>query len=266
LIRSFCAAALSLLPPVPTTAGAEPTPSRIQAGLLLNGAVLVADATGAVLWPALRLLVVADLHLEKGSSFARHGSFLPPYDTSATLDRLAALAESCRAEKILCLGDSFHDRDGPARLAGAERLRLRELTSRYDWIWVTGNHDPLPLSQLGGRSIEDELILGPLRFRHQARPHHPVAGEVSGHFHPTATIRLRTGRWTGRCFVLGSGRLILPAFGAFTGGLDVFAPAVRALFPDDLSVHVINRDQVVSVPASRIEPSAYTMRERRRLT
>jgi uncharacterized protein len=223
----------------------EPQPIRF------NGVDLLAEAEGALVWPEERLLIVADLHLEKGSSFARRGVMLPPYDTRATLERLARVAGRHGARRILCLGDSFHDDGGPARLDAVDAARLAALAGSTELIWVAGNHDPAPPAELGGRVVEGEFRLGPLAFRHIAEPLF-AAGEISGHYHPKASIDVRGRRLSGRCFVLDERRLMLPAFGAYAGGLDVFEPALRALFPGDFAVHLLARERITRLPHARL--------------
>lgn len=208
--------------------------------IVLNGARLVADPSGALVWPERSTVIVADLHLEKGSGFARKGTLLPPYDSTATLARLAMLVETHQPARVLCLGDSFHDGDAPARLTDSERRMIDSLARRTDWIWIEGNHDPKPPQDLGGR-VASEIVLGPLVFRHKSRA---GIGEVSGHWHPKAHVPTRGGHVTGRCFVEDGERMILPAFGAFAGGLDVLDPAIRALLRPAFAVHVIGRDRV----------------------
>lgn len=218
--------------------------------LTVNGAELVADPSGALLWPSRRTLVVADLHLEKGSGFARRGVLLPPFDSTATLLRLAAAVALHRPERVICLGDSFHDSGAGARLAEDDRDRLRALTDGLDWIWIAGNHDPEPPADWGGRVLS-ELLDGPLVFRHEAdaaRPH----GEVSGHYHPKARVRLRGRSLSGRCFAGDGRRLILPAFGAYTGGLDVLRPDLRRLFARQFEVLLLAAERILRVPGSRL--------------
>lgn len=205
---------------------------------------LLADPSGALVWPAAATVIVADLHFEKASSYARHGTMLPPYDTAATLDRLEEVLARHRARRVVCLGDSFHDGDAAARLGAAERQRLAAIVAARDWLWVAGNHDPSPPSGLGGRTVAGELVLEPLAFRHEAAPD-AAAGEVSGHFHPKATIPTRAGPVTGRCFVTDGRRLVLPAFGALAGGLDAFAPPIARLFPQGFDLYVVGRRRVV---------------------
>ncbi len=221
----------------------------------LNGAVLTADPSGALLWPARQTLVVADLHLEKGSAFAARGQLLPPYDTRTTLGRLEAVIGKHRPKRVICLGDSFHDDGAGERLAAADRARLRRLTAGCDWVWIEGNHDPEPPDDLGGR-IEAELIDAPLAFRHRARTNGAgpgvVVGEVSGHWHPKAAVHLPPKRISAPCFVSDGRRLVLPAFGAYTGGLNVLDPAVSGLFQPDFFVHLVHRARLYGFPRDKL--------------
>ncbi len=212
----------------------------------LNGARLLAEPSGALWWQDEGTLVVADLHLEKGSGFAADGTLLPPYDTIATLERLAA---SIRPDlrRVVCLGDSFHDSRGPERLAEPDRARLKALTNSCDWIWIEGNHDPDLPQGLGGRIVKGALEVGPLVFRHIAAAR-PARGEISGHYHPKAGVTLRGRRFAGPCFIHDANRLVMPAFGAYTGGLDCAAPELRALFPGAMSIALIARGRVVALP------------------
>lgn len=230
--------------------------------LRVNGVELTADLSGALFWPNRQTLAVADLHLEKGSAFAERGLLLPPYDTAATLRALAEAIAQHRPTRVICLGDSFHDHRAADRLAPADAERLRRLTAAHDWIWVCGNHDPAPPQDWGGR-LEAEMTLGALTFRHQAEARRP-AGEVSGHYHPKASMRLRVRRVTGRCFVTDGRRLILPAFGAYTGGLDVLDPAVTGLFPRGFDVHLLGRDGVYVFPRKALTSIAPPETPRRR--
>lgn len=210
--------------------------------ILVNGVELVADVSGALHWPARSTLVVADLHLEKGSAFAARGQLLPPYDSAATLQALTGAITRHRPERVICLGDSFHDNGAAGRLAPADGAVLRRLTDTHEWIWIAGNHDPVPPAIWGG-TVEGRVTLGALTFRHQAGGDY-APGEVSGHYHPRASVRTRARRISGRCFVSDGRRLVLPAFGAFTGGLDVLDPVIAGLFPHDFSVYLLGRDAV----------------------
>ena len=218
--------------------------------MLINGANLEPHLSGALWWEERRVLAVADLHLEKGSSFARSGRLLPPYDSRETLRRLSELIELYRPATVLALGDSFHDPAAIDRLAEADRQSLTRLTAERDWIWVSGNHDPAPPRSIGGTAMAC-FTLGPLVFRHEA-DHRGGAGEVSGHYHPKASLTVRERRITGRCFVADARRVILPAFGAYAGGLDVRDTAIRRLFGREAEVHVLGRASVVRLPLSAL--------------
>ncbi len=183
---------------------------------------------GALFWPARRALLVADLHLEKASWFARFGQMLPPWDSIATLADLSALAAATGAEEIWCLGDSFHDRDGCERLPGRAREMLVALTGSTRWTWITGNHDPGLADPCGG-ALADEAEVDGLILRHQADPAE-ARPEISGHFHPKLRISRRGRLVSRRCFVATERKLVLPAFGSLTGGLDAAHPEiVRAM-------------------------------------
>lgn len=219
--------------------------------LVLNGADLLADASGALVWPERRMLVLADLHLEKGSAYARTGQFLPPYDTAETLSRIEALVDRIAPETVVCLGDSFHDAAAAERTSPADTARIGKLTAGRDWIWIVGNHDPEPPSRWGGQTA-GELSVGPLVFRHEARP--GAVGEVSGHYHPVAAVRVRGRRLRRRCFAGDGHRLVLPAFGAYAGGLNVLDPALAPVLGRRFVVHALGRERIFELPSSRLEP------------
>ncbi len=225
------------------------------ASLRFAGAALLLDPHGALVWPAERLLVVADLHLEKGSSAARHGSLLPPWDTRATLDRLAGLLHRHAPRRVVALGDSFHDPHAAARLCADDAARLRSLTGAVErFVWVQGNHDPHPPAGVGGE-CHPLWEHGPLLFRHQAR-HGALGGEVSGHYHPKAQVATRGAMVTRPCFVHDRRRLMLPALGAYTGGLDVRSPAIARLFPGGGKVFLLGRDRLFGFPLDAAAPDA----------
>lgn len=196
---------------------------------------------GALFWPAREALLVADLHLEKASWFARGGQMLPPYDSMATLADLTAVAAATGAREIWCLGDSFHDRDGCDRLPEDARAMLTALTASTRWTWIIGNHDPGFADHCGGAIVKEAVVDG-LVLRHEADPAE-TQPELSGHFHPKLRISLRGRQVSRRCFVTTSRKIILPAFGALTGGLDAHHPEiVRAVGPDaEALVPVANR-------------------------
>jgi DNA ligase-associated metallophosphoesterase len=233
---------------------APAAPSEGQANFTLAGTAIVADPSGAVLLIDESTLVVADLHFEKGSAFAARGdAWLPPYDTGATLDRLERVCRHYQPRRVVCLGDSFHDLGGPGRMAATDLARLRRLVARYDWVWITGNHDPAPPPDLGGMATET-LPVGPLTLRHEAATGMLPSGEISGHFHPKAIVRTRGRRISGRCFVSDGRRLILPAFGAFTGGLNVLDPALSALLQPAFRVLVIGQQRLFAYQHHQLTP------------
>ena len=208
----------------------------------IAGERLMLDPAGVLWWPARRLLAVADLHLEKGSSLAARGALVPPYDSRATLDRLIPLVRRYRPTRLVALGDSFHDRTGAARLPREDAARLAALAQSLDLVWVLGNHDPDPPEGLPGTATA-ALREGPLTFLHDAIGR---AGEISGHLHPKAIVATR-GKWVSRpCFVVDARRVVLPAFGAYAGGLDVRDPAIRALFPRGGRAFLLGRSRLFS--------------------
>jgi hypothetical protein len=210
-----------------------------------GGERLMLDPAGALIWPATGMVVVADLHLEKGSSFARRGSLLPPWDTKVTLDRLALLLRRWKPRTVVALGDSFHDADGSGRLPREEVARLTAITASVQFVWVQGNHDPSPPEGVGGEWVES-FATGSLTFRHEALAR--ASGEISGHFHPKATIPARAGSVTRACFVTDARRVLLPAFGAYTGGLDVRDPAIVRLFPRGGRAFLLGKERLFSFP------------------
>jgi len=218
---------------------------------VVNSVVLIADPGGALYWPAQGLLAVADLHLEKGSSFAARGTLLPPYDTAVTLARLARAIMYYAPRCVVALGDSFHDVDGSARLGDDDREGLCALQRGREWIWITGNHDPDPADGIGG-SFRGELAVGALTFRHLPSG---AAGEISGHLHPVARISHRGRAVSRRCFAADKTRMVMPAFGAYTGGLNVRDCAFADLFGTlAFTAHLLGDDRLYAFAAKRCLP------------
>ena len=217
--------------------------------LTLAGVTLLADPAGALYWPEERLLIAADLHLEKGSSFAARGVLLPPYDTATTLSRLARLIARYAPRAVIALGDSFHDGGGPARMGDGDRATLQALQRGRDWIWIAGNHDPDPARDIGG-GFADRLAVGPLTFCH--RPSERGEGEIAGHLHPLACIARRGRAVRRRCFACDGRRAVLPAFGAFAGGLNVRDRAIVSLFGAlSFTAYLLGTGRLYAVPAAR---------------
>src|SRR5258705_13040672 len=183
--------------------------------VMVADVTFMADLSGALFWQEQRLLVVSDLHLEKGSSFAARGVLLPPYDTVATLGRLAAVIARHDPRMVLALGDSFHDRPAHERLSDSDRDALSALQVRRVWIWISGNHDPALPSDLGG-VVASEVAIGPIAFRHEPTG---AAGEIAGHLHPKARVSTRGRSMERRCFACDGERALIPALVRHTGGL-----------------------------------------------
>jgi len=224
----------------------------------IEGEACVLRCSGALWVIAHRTLIAGDLHLEKGSAFAARGQMLPPYDSRATLDRLEAEIDALDPACVVLLGDSFHDARSIGRMAPADRARLDRMATGRDWIWLEGNHDIAALREtvpdldeaLPGEVVET-LNIGALRLIHEPQPG-IQAGEVAGHLHPAARV-VAHGRGVRRpCFVTDGRRVILPAFGAFTGGLDVRDPAIAALFAEKPMAAALGRDRVHALSWDRL--------------
>lgn len=218
----------------------------------LGGEGLVADVSGALWCERHRTLIVSDLHLEKGSSFARRGIFLPPYDTRVTLQRLSQVVLRYQPALVIALGDSFHDGDGPLRLSGDDRAQLARLQDGRDWIWIAGNHDPkTPAAFAGARA--DAFRLGDVTLRHE--PAQGGGPQIAGHLHPAARVATARGGVRRRCFVSDGRACVMPAFGAYAGGLNIldeaFAPVVSR---ERASAHVLGRDAVYRVAFAACRP------------
>lgn len=213
--------------------------------IALGGVDFVADLSGALYEPASRTLIVADCHLEKGSAFLRRGHVLPPFDTRDTLIRLDALARHYRPKTIVSLGDGFHDRTASARLADDDVARLFVLSRLAELIWVAGNHDPEPVENLPGISVA-ELALAGVMLRHE--PGGDGEYEIAGHLHPSAKIAGRGRAVRRRCFVSDTRRCIMPAFGAYTGGLNIRDEAFAPFFArDEWRIHALGRDRLYAI-------------------
>ncbi|MCO6409417.1 ligase-associated DNA damage response endonuclease PdeM [Hoeflea alexandrii] len=228
-----------------------PATGPLTAELSVNGTAVVCDRMGVLWLPGSATLVVSDLHLEKGAAFARRGMMLPPYDTAATLSRLGAAIASYAPRLVISLGDSFHDRIGSAHLPECYREQLQGLQRGRDWVWIEGNHDPDRPVGLEG-SFCSELHVESLVFRHEPKAG-AADGEIAGHLHPTARV-IRRGKGVRRpCFASDGKRLLMPAFGATTGGLELRHPAMRGLFDRTrLVAHLIGRERIYSVAYNRM--------------
>ena len=229
-------------------AQSESNGQAATAEVTITSVTLAMDCRGALYWPEERVLVIADLHLEKGSSFAGRGVLLPPYDTAESLARIAGVIARFAPRVVIALGDSFHDKKGSARIASADRSALVELQRGRDWIWIVGNHDPVPADGIGG-SFGAALAIGALVFRHEPTG---AKGEIAGHLHPVARVGGRGHMVSRRCFASDGTRLIMPAFGAFAGGLNVRHRAFADVFGTAaFTAHLLGEGRLYSLAASR---------------
>ena len=211
--------------------------------LFFHGETLHLLPSGALYWPARKTLTVSDLHLGKSERLARRGgTLLPPYETQATLEKLDRDLEATKAETVICLGDSFDDLAAADGLDEAARLWLTRLMAGKSWIWITGNHDPGPV-EIGG-THRAEVKLAPFTFRHIAEP--PERAEISGHYHPKARLagQMRP------CFLADAARLILPAYGAYTGGLRANDATLTTLMAKD-ALAFLTGSRVHAIPMPR---------------
>lgn len=225
-----------------------------QAGTMtVAGELATCDPHGALFFAEHRLLVVSDLHLEKGSALARRGALVPPYDTASTLAALGRLLARYAPRIVISLGDSFHDREGAAGLPDGARETLNSMAAGRDWFWVTGNHDPEPPVGLAGESVR-EIAIGPLVFRHEPSTS-TIEGEVAGHLHPCARIVQRGRSVRRRCFASDGHRLIMPAFGSYTGSLNVLDRAYAGLFRSErLIAYMLGQGRVYPIAGAMLRP------------
>ncbi len=222
--------------------------STQRSAVSVAGVPLFADISGALFWEDESLLVVSDLHLEKGSSFAMRGVLLPPHDSAVTLARLAEVVARYNPKTIVALGDSFHDGEAHDRLAKADRESIGCMQAGRDWIWISGNHDPALPRDIGG-VVTDEVLIGPLVFRHEPTG---VRGEIAGHLHPKARVATRGRSFDRRCFACDGERAVMPAFGAYAGGLSIRDRAFAAIFQTlEFTAHVLGDSKLHAIAASR---------------
>lgn len=218
----------------------------------VNGIEFICDPLGALYSENLDLLIVSDLHLEKGAAFARRGCFLPPYDTYATLTILDTVLKRYNPALVISLGDNFHDRIGSSLMPDDCRALISTMASGRDWIWITGNHDPEGVTGLPG-TVAESLLLSGLTFRHEPEVG-ALPGEIAGHLHPAATVRRREKSVRRPCFATDGERLIMPSFGVMTGGLDLGHKAFRGLFDrEKLVAHMMSRERIYAVAYAQLK-------------
>jgi uncharacterized protein len=219
--------------------------------IMLGRLALLPDVSGALFLPEERTLIVADLHLEKGSAYAARGVALPPYDTRTTLARLADTIMRLAPLRVIALGDSWHDLGGYRRLDASDRDTLDAMVRQNDWLWITGNHDPQPLD--AGGDTNSQVEIAGVRFVHE--PTLEAGHEIAGHLHPCATLTIRGRRLRRRCFISSNTRLIMPAMGAYAGGLNVQDAAFAPLFPTTFKAHLLGDSRVFTVSHGMLRKS-----------
>jgi uncharacterized protein len=218
----------------------------------LAGLDFMPDLSGALYVPDFKTLLVADLHLEKASNMARRGVHLPPYDTRASLTQLQAVTAAIQPQQMIFLGDSFHDNEARDRIDEADLAMLRAMTERVQTVWITGNHDPLPPTDVGGRIVK-EVALGSITLRHVPGDLKEGEFEIAGHLHPGAGVSQRGRHIRCKCFIGNASRVIMPAFGSFTGGLSVSAAPFKQVFAKkDYHVWMLGDCAIYKLPAARV--------------
>lgn len=224
------------------------TADNVSHPVSVCGKVFIADVTGALYWPAEKALILADLHLEKASAAAARGRMLPPYDTRETLRRAAEAIDRHQPETVISLGDGLHDPRAADRITDDDLDSLHMLQQACEWIWVTGNHDPEIAARLGGYVSGDITVEG-IALRHMPTPGR-ATHEIAAHLHPAARISLHGYVLRRACFVGNGLRLVMPAFGAFTGGLNVLDEAFTPLFGSDgMMVMMLGQEGLYPVAA-----------------
>ncbi len=235
--------------PFGETRKAPPMPS-----IILNNEVLTPDPLGAIYWAREQTLIVSDLHFEKGSSFAERGVMLPPYDTRTTLMRLAALMRRYKPKRVISLGDAFHDGGAEDRMDDEDAASLESLIGATEWVWILGNHDPEPPKRFAAETTFRKR-LGALVFRHEPKAGQ-ARGEIAGHLHPCARVISEGRSLRRRCFAVGEDRMIMPAMGAYTGGLNILDEAYAPVFTKPVA-WVMGAEGVYPIASENLAPDVY---------
>ncbi|HEY4994924.1 MAG TPA: ligase-associated DNA damage response endonuclease PdeM, partial [Aestuariivirga sp.] len=220
--------------------------------IMLGGLELRPDLSGALHVPDMNALIISDLHLEQGSSLARRGIRVPPFDTSITIAMLEQVIVRFAPRRLIFLGDSFHDDEGEARVEELLMRRLHAIASKHECFWICGNHDPSPPRNLTGHAA-DHIVLGPITLRHEPARLRKDEFEICGHLHPGCAVTQRGRRVSAKCFIADERRLIMPAFGAYTGSLSVFAKPYERLFKqDETQAWMIGQERIFKFPFARL--------------
>ena len=220
--------------------------------IVLGGLELRPDRSGALHVPELSALIISDLHLEQGTSLARRGIRVPPFDTGITVGILEEVINRFAPQRLIFLGDSFHDDEGETRIEDALMQRLQKIATSHECFWICGNHDPSPPRHLAGHAA-DHILLGPITLRHEPTRLRKDEFEIAGHLHPGCAVSQRGRRVSGKCFIADERRLIMPAFGAYTGALSVFAEPYQRLFKrEETQAWLIGQERLYKFPFERL--------------
>ena len=239
-------------PKLPVPSPKRPWGLSKEHRISLNGLDLIPDLSGALFVPGFKTLLIADLHLEKASNMAKRGVHLPPYDTRASLAQLQAVIAQAQPEQLIFLGDSFHDDEARDRIAETNLASLRAISECAATVWITGNHDPHPPTDIGGR-IAAEVVLGGVTLRHEPKQLGPEEFEIAGHLHPGSAVSQRGRSIHCKCFIADDRRLVMPAFGSFTGGLSISSSPFKNLFLEkNFHVWMLSQRAIYKFPAKRV--------------
>ena len=220
--------------------------------IMLGGLEFRPDLSGALHVPDMSAMIISDLHLEQGTSLARRGIRVPPFDTSITIELLERVVRLFAPQRLIFLGDSFHDDEGETRVEPDLMQRLQTLSKSHECFWICGNHDPSPPRNLSGHAA-DHILLGPVTLRHEPARLRKDELEICGHLHPGCAVTQRGRRVSGKCFIADDHRLIMPAFGAYTGALSVFAKPYERLFNhDETQAWMIGQERIFKFPLARL--------------
>ena len=204
---------------------------------------------GVLFWLEKEIAIVSDLHLEKGSSYASSGQYIPPYDSEETLLKLLDILNNYRVKKVILLGDTFHDKDAFLRMTPKVRFLFEDFTKKYEVIFILGNHENK--IKIEGIKFHQEYIVDDIHFLHEAIQKN--INQISGHFHPVASIKVSSKKITGKCLIHSNNHIILPSFGEFTGGLNINDPVLKPFISEDYNIYFLTKKSIYKFSNKEIE-------------